>query len=611
MIGRQLTEVWVRGVSRPAANGVSMGSGRHGTEGTSLDEFADPPGEVGDDEHALSDRDQTASDRDQTESDGDQTASDRDEAASAGDQEAADRDLAGGGDPVEHELNREVRQRASAERLIRAAVRDKTALERLQVAAERDQIAELRESLSAANDLTLRDALGGGVFLRAEEARAKAASDRAAAASDRRRAADDRETAASLRAAAARDRRQAAQERKLAGIDQLTGVSLRAVGLGEIEAEIQRARRTRMPLALAFVDVNRLKAVNDTQGHLAGDGLLKQVAEALRTKLRPYDVIVRFGGDEFVCALANMDAADVRGRFADIIETLETNGYPAPISFGVADLEDGDDLERLLARADADLIETRHIAGHGADRGREAQRSSPRARSARQAAKPHGAKTQQLRVLIANQRADRLARLAEVVGSLGHQVIASEIHVGNEAAGTARLRPDVALVGLGVSSEHALEMIGEIVAGAYCPVIALLWEYDAEWITQAAERGVYAYIVDTRPEELQSAIDITLRRFVELQALQSAFERSNAELARESQQSLTQRRQMLELHQDVVQSLAVAKLELDLNHSGASHDALTAAFEKTRTIVSRSLEQLRAEGAPLTELLGDASPSQL
>ena len=61
------------------------------------------------------------------------------------------------------------------------------------------------------------------------------------------------------------------------------------------------------------------------------------------------------------------------------------------------------------------------------------------------------------------------------------------------------------------------ELITEIVRGAFCPVIALLRGYDAEWIDEAAKRGVYAYIVDTRPEELQSAIEITLRRFAELQ----------------------------------------------------------------------------------------------
>jgi diguanylate cyclase (GGDEF)-like protein len=582
-----------------------MGSSRNGKQRAPVEQPV-----VADDDLTLSDRDQTASDRDQTGSDGDQTASDRDEAASADDQELADRELAGGGDPAEHELNREVRHRTSAERLIRSATRDRTAIDRAQIAADRDRIGEVRAAARAASDPRDRVAPDEEVFRRAEEARAKGAADRAAAASDRRRAAADRESAASLRAAAAADRRQAQNERRLAGIDQLTGVSLRTVGLGEIEGEIQRARRTRMPLALAFVDVNHLKTVNDTQGHLAGDELLKQVAEALRTKLRPYDVIVRFGGDEFVCALANMRTEDVRSRFVDITETLEANGFAAPISYGVADLDDTDDLERLLARADADLIQTRHIFGHRTHRGQSAQRWSLGTRPVESATGDRSGMTQQLRLLIANQRQDRLERLAGVVTSLGHEVIASEIHVGNVAAATARVRPDIALVGLGVSTQHALQMIGEIVRGAYCPVIALLWEYDAEWISQAAERGVYAYIVDTRPEELQSAIDITLRRFSELQEMQGAFEQRTAELAREAQQTLAQRRQMLDLHEGVVQGLAVAKLELELNQIEASREALLGAFEKARTIVSTSLEDLRGEGAPPAELLGDAVASQ-
>ena len=122
-----------------------------------------------------------------------------------------------------------------------------------------------------------------------------------------------------------------------------------------------------------------------------------------------------------------------------------------------------------------------------------------------------------LRVLIANQRSDRLELLAHVVTGLGHEVIAREIHVKDVAAVTARERPDVALVGLGENAEHALQQISEIVSEAFCPVIALLDAYDGEWVNEAASRGVFAYIVDSRPEELQSAIDITLRRFGEYQ----------------------------------------------------------------------------------------------
>jgi DNA-binding NarL/FixJ family response regulator len=79
-----------------------------------------------------------------------------------------------------------------------------------------------------------------------------------------------------------------------------------------------------------------------------------------------------------------------------------------------------------------------------------------------------------LRVLIANERHGRLALLAEVVSGLGHDVIADSIDVEKVGAMTAREHPDVALVGLGLSSEHALDLIAKIVREASCPVIALL-----------------------------------------------------------------------------------------------------------------------------------------
>src|SRR3954452_21996264 len=133
--------------------------------------------------------------------------------------------------------------------------------------------------------------------------------------------------------------------------------------------------------------------------------------------------------------------------------------------------------------------------------------------------------TQHLRVLIANERRDRLELLAQVVVGLGHDVIAREIYVKEVGAATERERPDVALVGLGLSSEHALDLIAEIVREASCPVIALLSAKDPTYVYEAAKRGVFAYIVDDSPEELQSAIDITLQRFAEYHSLQGAFGR--------------------------------------------------------------------------------------
>jgi AmiR/NasT family two-component response regulator len=133
--------------------------------------------------------------------------------------------------------------------------------------------------------------------------------------------------------------------------------------------------------------------------------------------------------------------------------------------------------------------------------------------------------TTHLRVLIANEKRERLELLAQVVTGLGHDVIAREIYVKEVGAVTARERPDVALVGLGLSSEHALDLIAEIVREAACPVIAVLTAKDPAYIHKAARRGVFAYIVEDTPDELQSAIEITLQRFAEYQNLQGAFGR--------------------------------------------------------------------------------------
>ena len=130
-----------------------------------------------------------------------------------------------------------------------------------------------------------------------------------------------------------------------------------------------------------------------------------------------------------------------------------------------------------------------------------------------------------LRVLIANERRLRLELLGRVVTGLGHEVVAVEVDVRDVGAATAREHPDVALVGLGESSQHALDLIEQIVRESTCPVIALLSAEDPGFVREAANRGVFAYVVDTVPEELQSAIDITLRRFAEYHDLQAAFKR--------------------------------------------------------------------------------------
>ena len=133
--------------------------------------------------------------------------------------------------------------------------------------------------------------------------------------------------------------------------------------------------------------------------------------------------------------------------------------------------------------------------------------------------------TEHLRVLIANERADRLALVAPIVAALGHEVIAREIEVEDVGAVTARERPDVALVGLGESSDHALQLIEKIVQEAACPVIVLLHAPDPAFVKEASKRGVFAYITDADAKDWQSSIDIVLRRFTEYHDLEGAFGR--------------------------------------------------------------------------------------
>jgi AmiR/NasT family two-component response regulator len=133
--------------------------------------------------------------------------------------------------------------------------------------------------------------------------------------------------------------------------------------------------------------------------------------------------------------------------------------------------------------------------------------------------------TDHLRVLIANERKDRLALVAPIVAALGHEVIAREIDVEEVGEVTARERPDVALVGLGQSSDHALKLIEQIVQEAACPVIVLIHSADPAFVKEASKRGIFAYITDADALDWQSSIDIVLRRFAEYHELEGAFGR--------------------------------------------------------------------------------------
>ncbi|HYN50328.1 MAG TPA: GGDEF domain-containing protein [Thermoleophilaceae bacterium] len=184
---------------------------------------------------------------------------------------------------------------------------------------------------------------------RGREVGKRAALDRERAGGDRRKAAHDRELGA-------RDREQSKQDRDHAATDELTGAYRRGVGLEEVEREIARARRTGHSLVAAYVDVDGLKAVNDTHGHSAGDELLRDVAESLRHRMRTYDLLVRLGGDEFLCVLPGVSVDEVRRRFHDLESELPAGSTLGSVSIGLSELRDGENAQELINRADRNLL---------------------------------------------------------------------------------------------------------------------------------------------------------------------------------------------------------------------------------------------------------------
>jgi diguanylate cyclase (GGDEF)-like protein len=314
-------------------------------------------------DQTFSDADQSTSDTEQHDAEVDQTSSRSDQALADSDQEASDRDQLAADDvladgPADAEQVREYkatkakRKLVSVERTATAVLRGQTAAERLDAAERREEASGLRDLVADARDRAAeerdRQAALGEPAGPAAAARARAAADRARAARDRARAAAEREQAAI-------DRQLVRAALADAHLDELTGTFRRGQGALALKQELDRARRSGGQLVLAFVDVDGLKEVNDRDGHAAGDALLVDVVETIRSQLRSYDPVVRFGGDEFVCAICDLDLDGVRRRFEEIDRELARRREGASISVGLAELRSGDTLDELTARGDAAL----------------------------------------------------------------------------------------------------------------------------------------------------------------------------------------------------------------------------------------------------------------
>jgi diguanylate cyclase (GGDEF)-like protein len=322
---------------------------------------------LADNDQSSADADQTAADADQTASEADQAIADIDQRASDRDQATADREHAAGpplsaADETAYGKSRDDRDTASFERLGSRLRRQRSAHDRDISASTRDGIAHARDEASRARDARASEMTGASsepettLLKRLEELAAAAAADRARAAADRARAALDR-------ANAARERERLEAELREAHLDELTGAYRREMGRLALSNEIDRARRSDGRFVLAFVDVDGLKSVNDREGHAAGDRVLQTVVRTIRTRLRSFDPIMRYGGDEFVCGLGGTDVGEAERRFGSIGVAIESDAGVG-ISVGLAALAPGDNADVLTERADAEMlkVKARHHA---------------------------------------------------------------------------------------------------------------------------------------------------------------------------------------------------------------------------------------------------------
>lgn len=375
-------------LARPASTAGSIASGPTTTDQDSLtsedvdsaDERRDEAAEVRD--TVADGRDASAVRRELASAEASAVAQQRETAANERDTAADERDTVA-----------DDRGDAAERRDIAAAERDSAANDRERAADERDNAADNKDGVDRASEHR-RDAqrrretaaaTRGAMALRREGAnesqafatqkrdavtrhRAQLADERnhadssreqQAAIGDRESSAKDRRNLSLDRRQAAEDRRQAARQHAQAGTDGLTATLRRERGMLTLQHALDQAGADGR-LVLAFVDVDGLKAINDTQGHAAGDQLLRDTAEALRITLQPTDVIVRYGGDEFVCALPGVDMKTAGARFSEVAISLTQRSPNSSVSVGMAARKRHETLEQLTTRADAALYTGRH-----------------------------------------------------------------------------------------------------------------------------------------------------------------------------------------------------------------------------------------------------------
>jgi diguanylate cyclase (GGDEF)-like protein len=156
--------------------------------------------------------------------------------------------------------------------------------------------------------------------------------------------------------------------RQLSIIDELTALPNRRHGLERVQNLLQQSQRNEFTFSFLILDIDDFKAVNDYEGHQAGDVVLKDIADIIQELCRSYDLAFRYGGDEFIICLPNTDptaAAAFAERIRSAIEKhlfvlQDSTEISTTVSIGIANFPaDGDSMELLLSAADKALYDAK------------------------------------------------------------------------------------------------------------------------------------------------------------------------------------------------------------------------------------------------------------
>lgn len=157
---------------------------------------------------------------------------------------------------------------------------------------------------------------------------------------------------------------------RLANHDVLTGLPNRRYFIESLEKRIVRCQRYGDNTALLFLDVDDLKAINDSYGHAAGDALLVHLANLLKHNIRASDMVARIGGDEFALLLDNLDADRVESKILSLIELIKssdpvsgTQTLKCGAAIGYSFVGPADTVSALMLRADEAMYKSKNDAG--------------------------------------------------------------------------------------------------------------------------------------------------------------------------------------------------------------------------------------------------------